>query len=118
MRRHGRVSDEGRFLACIEKSQPDIVIHSVRGEHEGHFGVRELARDAKQGGLVESVRVEDNHRRIARETGRGKGVYLKNAQPGLRSLTLSFARIRPAGYTSMNLGVACNGLRRGTSNTR
>jgi hypothetical protein len=106
VRRHGRVPDERRLLARIEETQPDIVIRSVGGEHEGHFGVRELTCDGEQRGLILSVRVEDNDRGIARETGCGEGVYLKNAQGSLPGRSLEFCT-HPSGRLHFNdLGVA------------
>ena len=82
------------------------MIRCVRSEHKCHFGVRELTRDGEQGGIILSIRIEEHNRRISRETGRGKGVYLKNAQCRLQNRSQSFARIAPEGYTSVNLGVA------------
>ena len=106
VRRHRGVTHEGGFLARIEETQPHIVIRRVRGEHECHLGVGEFTRDGKQGGVILSVRIEDHDRGISREAGRGEGVYLKNAQCNLQNRWRSFARIGPAGYTCLNLGVA------------
>ena len=79
----GGVSYKRQFLPRIEEAQPDIVVRTGGGEHEGDFGVRELACDRAQGGLILPVGVERNDGRIAREAGRGKGIYLKNAQSRL-----------------------------------
>ena len=102
---HGRVPDEGRFFAGVEKAQANIMVGRVRGEHEGHLGVGELAREASQGGVGLPVGVEDDRGWIAvkrvdvkASTWKiRKGTCLRSA---LR-LWRSFARIRPAGYTSI-----------------
>ena len=106
MGRDGGVTHERRFLARVEEAQPHIMIRCIRCEYECHFGVGKFARHGEQGGFILPVRIEDHDCRISREAGGRKGVYLKDAQSNLRKRWRSFARIGPAGYTCVNLGVA------------
>ncbi len=64
---NGRVPHKRGFLAGIEETQANIVVGAVRREHEGDFGVRELACHGEQSGIALAVRVEHDDRRIAGE---------------------------------------------------
>jgi len=88
------MSDEGRLLVGIEKTQSHIVIRAGRRRHEGHLGMRELARHVLQKGIALAIRVQDHRCRVALESRFGKCVYLEYAQCSLRSLPRSFARLR------------------------
>ncbi len=102
----GGVPDERRLLACIEEAQPQVVVGAVGGEHEGHLGMRKLARDALQRGIALAVGIENHGRRVAGKTRASECIDLENAQlPVSKARWRSFARIGASGYTSMNLGV-------------
>ena len=77
---NGGVPDERRFLARIEEAQPHIVVRRGGGEHEGHLGVGEFARDGHQGGIALPVRIQDHGRRIAGESSASECVNLKDSQ--------------------------------------
>ncbi len=102
----GCVTHERGLLARIEKSQPQVVIRCAGGEHEGHLGMRELARDGHQGGVAVPVRVEDDGRGVSGEACACECVYLKNAQASLRGRSGEFCTHPYGRLHFANLGVA------------
>jgi hypothetical protein len=79
MRRHGRMSDEGRFLAGIEEAQDEIVIRARWREHECRFGVREFPRDAAERGVALPIGIQNYGGRVAGEARPREGIDVKNA---------------------------------------
>ena len=61
----------GASLRALKKRSANVVIRAASAaRHEGDLGMRELARDGRQGGIALSVRIEHDGRRIAGEAGR------------------------------------------------
>ncbi len=56
---------KGASLRELKKRSRTSWSARVRGEHERHLGMRELARHGQQGGIVLSIRIEDHGRGIA-----------------------------------------------------
>src|SRR5882757_1201394 len=90
MRGNGRVPDKRRFLAGVEEPQANIVIGGGCGRYECHFGLRKLARDGDQGGIVAAIGIEDHGGRVAAEASASERVYLEYAQANLRGLDQQF----------------------------
>src|SRR5271169_6896698 len=72
--------DKGSFFECVEEAQPHVMVRAIRGKHERHLGMRKLACDALQRGIVLSIGIENHGRRIAGKARGGECIDLKNAQ--------------------------------------
>ena len=99
---HGRVSDEGGFLAGVEEAQANVMVRAVRREHERDLRVGKLARHGEQGGVVLSVRVEDDSGWVTGESCGRKGIDLENTQGCLRSLSDEFCTHYAPRATTVN----------------
>src|SRR5688572_12892686 len=73
------MTDEAGLGARREKTQAQVVICTIRLEHEGGIRIVELARDGEHLGVGEHVRIEHHARGIAGEAIRRKGVYLEDS---------------------------------------
>jgi hypothetical protein len=100
---NGGMPDEGRFLARIEESQPDVVVRRGGREHECHLGVGEFASHRHQGGIALPVGIEYHGGRVSGEPCTSECVHLKYSHANLHGRYVSFARIGAPGYTSGNL---------------
>jgi hypothetical protein len=75
------------------------VIRRGGGTDERDLGMRELARDGLQGGVVSTLGIEYYRGGVSREACSSKGVNLKYSQACLRTPTGSFARPAAPSYT-------------------
>jgi len=74
----GRMADEGRLLACVEKADPEVVIRARRRQDEGGFRVRIFASDRLEHRITLFGGIQNDRGGVAAEARLGEGIDLKN----------------------------------------